>query len=246
MKKIDAHAHVGQFGGWAGVDSTAEGIVRLMEQYEVERTILCARDHMGNEEVVQACREYPDKFWPLVYVNPLEGAEACRRKIGIYTEEHGFMGIKMNPLRHAFVADDLCVDPVMEEAERRGLPVFIHSGHPPYSLPWSIALLAERYPSVKVVMIHMGHGHGVYIDAALKMAKRYPNIYLEMSGMPMGVKIREAYRQVGPDRILFGTDIPFHHPSVEIQKVLTCGLDEREQEDVFYNNAKKLMTGAGR
>ncbi len=246
MKKIDAHAHVGQFGGWAGVDSTAEGIVRLMEQYEVERTILCARDHMGNEEVVQACREYPDKFWPLVYVNPLEGAEACRKKIGIYTEEHGFMGIKMNPLRHAFVADDLCVDPVMEEAERRGLPVFIHSGHPPYSLPWSIALLAERYPSVKVVMIHMGHGHGVYIDAALKMAKRYPNIYLEMSGMPMGVKIREAYRQVGPDRILFGTDIPFHHPSVEIQKVLTCGLDEREQEDVFYNNAKKLMTGAGR
>lgn len=246
MKKIDAHAHVGQFGGWAGVDSTAEGIVRLMEQYEVERTILCARDHMGNEEVVQACREYPDKFWPLVYVNPLEGAEACRKKIGIYTEEHGFMGIKMNPLRHAFVADDLCVDPVMEEAERRGLPVFIHSGHPPYSLPWSIALLAERYPSVKVVMIHMGHGHGVYIDAALKMAKRYPNIYLEMSGMPMGVKIREAYRQVGSDRILFGTDIPFHHPSVEIQKVLTCGLDEREQEDVFYNNAKKLMTGAGR
>ena len=228
------------------MDSTAEGIVRLMEQYEVERTILCARDHMGNEEVVQACREYPDKFWPLVYVNPLEGAEACRRKIGIYTEEHGFMGIKMNPLRHAFVADDLCVDPVMEEAERRGLPVFIHSGHPPYSLPWSIALLAERYPSVKVVMIHMGHGHGVYIDAALKMAKRYPNIYLEMSGMPMGVKIREAYRQVGSDRILFGTDIPFHHPSVEIQKVLTCGLDEREQEDVFYNNAKKLMTGAGR
>ena len=180
---------------------------------------------MGNEEVVQACREYPDKFWPLVYVNPLEGAEACRRKIGIYTEEHGFMGIKMNPLRHAFVADDLCVDPVMEEAERRGLPVFIHSGHPPYSLPWSIALLAERYPSVKGVIIH---------------------IYLEMSGMPMGVKIREAYRQVGPDRILFGTDIPFHHPSVEIQKVLTCGLDEREQEDVFYNNAKKLMTGAGR
>ena len=33
------------------------------------------------------------------------------------------------------------------------------------------------FPNVKVVMIHMGHGHGVYIDAAIKMAKRYPNIF---------------------------------------------------------------------
>ena len=90
-------------------------------------------------------------------------------------------------------------------------------------------------------MIHMGHGHGVYIDAALKMAKRFPNIYLEMSGMPMGVKIRQAYEEVGHDRIMFGTDYPFHHPSVEIQKVLTCGLDEAAMQDVFYNNAKKLL-----
>ena len=28
---------------------------------------------------------------------------------------------------------------------------------------------------------------------------------------------------------------------VEIQKVLTSGLTEKEQEDVFYNNAKKLL-----
>lgn len=76
----------------------------------------------------------------------------------------------MNPLRHAFVADDTAVDPVVEMARSRHLPVFIHSGHPPYSLPWSIALLAERFPEVKTVMIHMGHGHGVYIDAALKQS----------------------------------------------------------------------------
>ena len=40
---------------------------------------------------------------------------------------------------------------------------------------------------------------------------------------------------------MFGIDSPFHHPTVEIQKVLTCGLSEREQQDVFYNNAKKLL-----
>lgn len=41
---------------------------------------------------------------------------------------------------------------------------------------------------------------------------------------------------------MFGIDSPFHHPSVEIQKVLTCGLDQRAQEDVFYNNAKNCLS----
>ena len=94
---------------------------------------------------------------------------------------------------------------------------------------------------VPVVMIHMGHGHGVYIDASLKMARRYSNLYLEMSGMPMNSKIKEAYETVGQDRIMFGTDAPFHHPTIEIQKVLTSGLDEKGLRAVFYENAAKLL-----
>ncbi|MDY5647145.1 MAG: amidohydrolase family protein [Lachnospiraceae bacterium] len=241
MKKIDAHAHIGNFGGWAGVESTPEILIGLMDEYEVEKAVLCARDHTENDRVADACEKYPERFLPLVYINPMEGADECRRKIEYYVDGKGFRGIKLNPLRHAFVADDTVVDPVMEEAEKRRIPVFIHSGHPPYSLPWSIAFLAERFPQVKVVMIHMGHGHGVYIDAALKMAKRYPNIYLEMSGMPMGVKIRQAYEEVGKNRIMFGTDFPFHHPSVEIQKVLTCGLKEEAQKQIFYDNVLGLF-----
>ena len=139
------------------------------------------------------------------------------------------------------MADTEELDPIMQVAEELNIPVFIHCGHPPFSLPWSMGLLAERFPNVKVVMIHMGHGHGVYIDASIKMAKRYSNLYLEMSGMPMNSKIKQAYDEVGKDRIMFGTDAPFHHPTIEIQKVLTSGLDNKGMEDVFYNNISKLM-----
>ncbi len=241
MKKVDAHCHIGNFGSWAGVENTVPQLLSQMKEYEILKTVLCSKDHTGNDTVLDAYRNYPDQFIPLVYLNPLEGEKECLHKIETYIDKEGFQGIKLNPLRHAYVADDLVVDPIMEEADKRHLPVFIHSGHPPYSLPWSIALLAERHPFVKVIMIHMGHGHGVYIDAALKMAKRHDNIYLEMSGMPMGVKIKQAYEEVGPDRILFGTDSPFHHPSVEIQKVLTCGLDEKAQEQIFYYNTLRLF-----
>lgn len=240
MKKIDAHSHIGTFGGWAGFSFDSQQLIAQMKEYEIEKTILCASNSHNNEEVKEAFVQYPDQILPLVYVNPKEGQKAVDT-IYHYVKECGFVGIKMQPLSDAFVADDACVDPVMEAAQKLHIPVFIHCGHPPYSLPWSIALLAERHPKVKTVMIHMGHGHGVYIDASIKMALRYPNLYLEMSGMPMSVKIKEAYDKVGSDRVMFGIDAPFHHPTVEIQKILTSGLGEKEQENVFYKNAAKLM-----
>lgn len=239
MKKIDAHSHLGTFGGWAGVAFTADKLLQQMEEYEIEKTFLTGASFQDNDTVLQAFQKYPDKIVPFVWINPL--LDPIEEKLQHYICDEGFMGIKMQPLFDAFVADDPVVYPVMDFAQAHKVPVFIHCGHPPFSLPWSIALLAEQYPDVPVTMIHMGHGHGVYIDAAIKMAKRYPNLYLEMSGMPMGSKILEAYHSVGHDRVMFGIDSPFHHPTVEIQKVCTSGLTEREQEDVFYNNAKKLL-----
>ncbi len=40
---------------------------------------------------------------------------------------------------------------------------------------------------------------------------------------------------------LCSIDSPFHHPTVEIQRVLSCGLNDSQLEDVFYNNAKRFM-----
>lgn len=239
MKKIDAHTHIGNFGGWAGLSFTKERLIEQMDEFEVEKTFLCPSSFQNNDDVVDAVQAYPDRIVPFVWVNP--ALDDVEKKLDKYINQEGFKGIKMQPLFDSFVADDPVVYPVMDFARAYTVPVFIHCGHPPFSLPWSIALLAEQYPDVKVTMIHMGHGHGVYIDASLKMARRYNNLYLEMSGMPMGSKIKEAYETVGSDRIMFGIDAPFHHPTVEIQKVLSCGLDEKAQQDVFYNNAKKLL-----
>ena len=237
FKKIDAHSHVGVFGGWAGLSITADELIQQMDENNIEKALLCTEP---NDLCLDAVQKYPDRFVGLVYPNPFDG-QAAVDMIYAYVQNKGFKGIKATPLKHAYVADAALMDPIMEAAKDLDIPVFIHCGHPPYSLPWSIALLAERHPDVRVVMIHMGHGHGVYIDAALKMARRYPNLYLEMSGMPMPSKIKEAYETVGADRIMFGTDSPYHPAIVEAMKVATSGLTEEQMQDVFYNNCAKLM-----
>ena len=238
MSIIDAHAHVGQFGGWASVANGPSDLVKTMDEYDIRQAIICPTGFDTNDEAAAAAAKYPDRFIPLAWVHPMNGgAEAAHHYIG----KRGFKGIKLHPLFNAYSADDPAVDPVMEEARRLDVPVFIHSGHVPFATPWQIALLAERHPDVRVVMIHMGHGHGIYVQAAIDMACRYDNIWLEMSGMPMPSKIKEAYDRVGSDRLFFGTDLPFHAPQVEIDKVRYSGLSEAAQEDVFYNNIKKFM-----
>ena len=234
-RMIDAHAHIGYIGGWANVGITGDELIGQMNQYGIEKTVLCNED---NDITFEMMKKYPGRIVGAVYVNPMN--QVTVDSMDKYLRM-GFGAVKLNPLRHAYCADSEAVDPVMEKAEAAGVPVCIHSGHPPYSLPWQIGLLAERHPQVKVMMIHMGHGHGVYIDAALKMARRLPNVFLEMSGMPMPSKIYEAYETVGHNRIMFGTDTPFHHPSVELQKVLVSGVDEEGIQRILYDNAAAFL-----
>ena len=76
MKKIDAHAHVGNFGGWAGVHNTPESLLDDMNEYEIEKAILCSSDYEKNEDTLAAAKKYKDRILPLVYVNPLKSQKA--------------------------------------------------------------------------------------------------------------------------------------------------------------------------
>ncbi len=233
---IDAHTHVGAFGSWAQVSCTAEQLLQEMDQFNVEHAILFAPD---NDLVKQAVEKYPNRLVGYVWPNPNEPFAVDLVKKAIH--DWGFKGIKLHPLLHAFLPTDDSVLPIMDVARTFRIPVAIHSGHAPFSLPWSIGELAEIYPDVRIVMLHMGHGHGVYIQAAIRTAKKYDNIILETSGMPMHTKIREAVDTIGEQRVVKGSDIPFHHTSVEMQRVNMAGLTEHELRLVLYENAKTLL-----
>ena len=45
--------------------------------------------------------------------------------------------------------------------------------------------------------------------------------------MPMHTKIKEAVDKVGQQRVVFGSDFPFHNHSVELQRVKISGITKR-------------------
>ena len=234
---FDSHMHVGSFESLFGVSLDRDGIEALMREHEITNGVVFYPDNAYTREVIESVPGLYALYWgnPRVpgYVEELQE----------YLEHPKFIGLKLHPLIDGYLPNDRSVHPMIELIVERDLPVLIHCGHPIFTLPWSLEELAVSFPQLKMVVGHMGHGNVVYINASIDVALRNPNVYLETSGMPMHTKIREAYERVGKTRVLFGTDVPFHHPLVEITKVRVSGLPEDAVERVLSRNGRLLFFG---
>ena len=47
--------------------------------------------------------------------------------------------------------------------------------------------------------------------------------------------------KIGPDRLIFGTDFPMWSPKEELERFLSLGLDEAEQQKILYRNFMNLL-----
>ncbi len=177
FKKIDAHSHIGTFGSPFNIHFNADLLLKQMEEFNIEKTILCSDGPHTNEETVAAFKAHPDKIIPLMWINCAEGKPAYDALEHYIRDEH-FAGAKLQSLFDGYV-------PMIRVWIRWLRSVKNTANH--YSSIRSsailssvqIGLLAERHPHLPIVMIHMGHAHGVYVDAAITMAKKYDNIWLE-------------------------------------------------------------------
>ena len=45
----------------------------------------------------------------------------------------------------------------------------------------------------------------------------------------------------GADKLLFGSDIPWHRPAWELQLLNSLDISQEDQEKIFFRNAQKLL-----
>lgn len=228
--------HVGDFPLFdVGLDEP--GLVRLFEEHGYEAGLVFHPDNA----LVRGIVERVPRAWALYWANPR--SEGCAEEADEYLEHPKFLGVKMHPLLDSYHPNDPAVHPLARLLVEREVPALIHCGHPIFTLPWSIEELIAEFPEARIVLGHMGHGNIVYINGAIDVAARHPNVWLETSGMPMHTKIKAAVERVGPERVLYGSDAPFHHPSVEIRKVEVSGLEPELVDRVLGENARALFLG---
>ena len=68
FKKIDAHSHVGYFGSWCDVGITPEELIAQMDEYNVEKSVICT---YPIQDSLDAVDKYPDRLVGAAWLNPM-------------------------------------------------------------------------------------------------------------------------------------------------------------------------------
>ena len=101
--------------------------------------------------------------------------------------------------------------------------------------------ILKNVPDVKVILGHMGLGPQV--DQAIDCALKNPNVYLETSGQGYQYLIEYAvkHKDIGVERILYGSDLPSLDPTTEMMKILSLPISEEEKRLIFWENTYNLI-----
>jgi predicted TIM-barrel fold metal-dependent hydrolase len=250
---IDADVHISP-SPQGGNSISFEELLRRMDRSGVEKAVTWLQPpyqrgeiDQGNAYVHRAMREHPDRILGFGWADPNLGVERAKDDAKRAIEEYGFYGIKLNGAQNSFVIDDPSLSlPVVEEIARRGSVLGLHIGADAFEQthPIRAARIADAYPDLRILMIHMGGvGHADLTRSAIEVAATRPNITLIGSEV-RPVPILTAIKTLGADRVCFGSDTPFELMHVELAKyraLLDGEVSEEEQTAILGGNIARVL-----
>jgi predicted TIM-barrel fold metal-dependent hydrolase len=251
---IDGHAHMGGTCNWASYEihkiSTPLGPVeyfgpevflKIMDSLKIDKAVVTTTKPWGdpkdNDDIAKIANRFPDRFIAVPWINPLR--ENALDDFKRYVKDYGMKGLKLHPPANGYYVHMPFVHPFIEFAVKSKVPVMIHSGTPPNSEPWQIAVLADTFPDAKIVMIHMGLSE-MYARDAQDVAIKYDNVWLETSGMHIG-HVNGAIKRVGAEKVIFGSDTPWSMTEFELLKIKLLHLPKKDEELVLGKNIAELI-----
>ena len=158
----------------------------------------------------------------------------------------GIKGIKLHPEYQGFYADEEKLRPIYRKISQLGLITLFHAGQdigfaPPYHGMPEHLLGALKWLDTPVVAAHWG-GMSCYEDVIRQLCGQ--EIYFDLSfgygviPKKLALRILDTH---GPDRLLFGSDMPWHRPAWEKRLLDTLDLSEDDRDKICYRNAQHLL-----
>ena len=241
----DVHGHMGEGPAIFFPRGDAPAMIGTMDQCGVRLLVfshhaaLMAPD-IGNALSIQAVREYPDRLRAYCVVNPnyLEQMEADLETFDENADV--YVGLKFLPDYHGIALTHERYQPAWEFANERGLLILTHTwGGSKLDGPGVVRRMAERYPNVKLLMGHSCHGEW---DAAVQLARDFPNVYLEMTAVFDTRGVVEKFScEAGSDKVLFGTDLPWFDPHQAVGALLSAHISDEDRHNICHRNARRLL-----
>lgn len=246
---IDAHMHL--FEKMLGADGyPASELRRKMEAEGVTAAWAMtgegffADTRKWNEWLLAVIEPHRDFFRPFCTVDPKKGYAAVK-EFEYFVRDRGMCGLKLHPWLQAFPTTLAVMDKLLAACGRLGVPLIVHDGSPPYATPLQFARLAEKHPHTTIILGHTGL-KDMWPDA-VRAARRCRNIILCTCATPLAA-IRRALKQIGPHRIIFGSDCGgvgseglLKERIIAIRSLYGHGISSVHINNILYVNASRLL-----
>lgn len=132
---------------------------------------------------------------------------------------------------------------LLEAAGHYHLPVSFHTIATEQK---EIDKMVEDHPEVIFIAAHPGDKEQFLRH--LERIKKNDNYYLDLSGTGIfryGL-IAHGVKEVGSERLIFGTDYPICNPRMYVQAVYQEPITEKDMENILFKNAQRILENKGR
>jgi predicted TIM-barrel fold metal-dependent hydrolase len=193
-----------------------------------------------NDEVLQALSHWHDRAFGFVYVNP-KHVEASLAEIDRCVRDGPMVGIKLWVARRADAPE---LDPIVKRATELKAVVFQHTwikvtgNLPGESTPMELATLAARHPGAALIC---GHTGGDW-EQGVRAVRAHRNVSADLAGGDPVAGITEiAVRELGAERVIYGSDVPGRSFASQLAKVLGANVPDEAKELILSGNLKRLL-----
>ena len=247
----DVHTHLN------GVDGRTPGermaaLVRFMDRMGVDRVCLmmgypfltdptAEQLRQQNDQVLQALAHYHDRAFGFVYTSG-QHPEASVREIDRCVKNGPMVGVKLWVARRCSAAE---LDPIVARATELKAPILQHTwlkataNLPGESTPQDLVELVKRHPKASLIC---GHTGGDW-ELGLRAVRSSQSLVVETGGSdPTAGFVEMAVRELGPDRVLYGSDAGGRSFASQLAKVQAADIPDEAKAKVLGENLKRLLT----
>jgi predicted TIM-barrel fold metal-dependent hydrolase len=248
----DDHSHLHSVPGDTP-EQRMEFLIRCADRDGVERLILsqgysadlhptAEQVRQENDRVLRAVRLFPDRAYGSVYLSPsyldfsLQEFDRCVRDGPMVAVGELEVDKRCN-------APEL--DPIVERAVSMKAPILQHcwlktgGNEPGESSPYDLVELAKRHPGANFICIHTGGSW----ELGIRIIRDTKNICAEIAGSdPTSGFVEMAVRELGPERVVYGSDVGGRSFASQLSKVLGANVPESTKALVLGGNLRRLLT----
>ena len=191
----------------------ADLLLPHMDRHGIGKALIEFEPH--DSVAVAAITSHPDRFVPAYTIDPNRGVEAIR-ELRVAVERYDVRAVSLIPAFYnpPVPIDDRRAYPIYAACEEMGLPVFTTCGVPGPAVacePQEVIRLdavCHFFPTLKIVM---RHGALPWIDLAISLMAKWPNLYYSTSAMApkhYPQAIVDFANKRAPDRVIFAGYFP--------------------------------------